>query len=313
MKLACNFKIDMITSKEIPMRDVRERFLKESGRTGGTCYSSEVSNFYHMEKYGKSLVEVLFDKGIEMPLCPITGRYPSYRLQGSIVFGKYSSSCSTKDIADYVVRNNPSYQEHVQRMRVERRGSGNPMFNKISWNKGLTKESNEKLMKISKNRKGIQFSNETLSKMAKSASDREVHGHTGHKHSDETKARLRELTIRRHRSGGYPKTKTVPHNKVKQWLIDLKYEFEEEFEFDGFVFDFKVANVLIEVQGDFFHCNPKTRHKTPKSDIQKKNVDRDVRKRSAVETSDFVLLELWENDILKNEQKTKQIISCLKN
>ena len=69
----------------------------------------------------------------------------------------------------------------------------------------------------------------------------------------------------------------------------------------GYCFDFKVNNVLIEVQGDFFHCNPKTRNKHPKSKIQKKNLERDEKKKKAVSLSQYELLELWESDIIDNE------------
>lgn len=314
MRLKHDFTIDLITGKTIPMLDMRKDFIASSERAGRTCYNSEVSNFYHLNVYGKSLVEILYEKGVKMPICPITGRYPSYRLQGSIVFGKYSSSCSNKEISEYVVVNSEQYKEHVKRMKTTRKGSGNPMFGKEAWNSGLTKENDEMMRKMSESRKGIVFSDSTLSKMSISASKRKVHGHTGHKHSEATKAVLRSLTIEKHRNGGYPKTKTIPHNKVKLWIEEIVGTgFEEEFSFGGFVFDFRVNNVLIEVQGDFFHCNPDTRHKEPQSEIQKKNVLRDVRKKAVATSSNFVLLELWENDILNNEEQVKAKIQCLKN
>lgn len=313
MRLKHDFTIDLVNGKAIPMSETRRDFLASINRDGRTCYNSEVSNFYHMKIYGKSVVQILYEKGIEMPKCPITGSYPSYRLQGAIVFGKYSPTCSAKEIAEFVVANSVSYQEHVERMKVNRKGDGNPMFGRESWNSGLTKENNPIVRKISEDRKGIVFSDATLSKMSASASTRKVHGHTGRKHSEATKSALRSITINRHKRGGYPKTKTVPHNKVKLWIEEMVgSRFEEEFSFEGFVFDFRVNNFLIEVQGDFFHCNPNTRHKEPKSAIQKKNVLRDARKKVAVDASNFVLLELWEHDILNNEEQVKEKILCLK-
>lgn len=313
MILKCDFTVDLINGKSIPMSEMRRNFLLSTNRNGKTCYNSEVSNFYHLHVYGKSIVDILYEKGLEMPKCPITGKYPSYRLQGGIVFGKYSSSCSTKDIANFIKKNSISFQEHVNRMKTERKGNGNPMFEKKSWNSGLTKENNLILKKISDNRNGILFSENTISKMSKSALKRKIHGHTGHKHSEETKSFLRLLTIEKHKNGGYPKTKTIPHNKVKAWIEEVFGDnFEEEFSFEGFVFDFRVNNFLIEVQGDFFHCNPKTRHKNPTSEIQKKNILRDARKKAAVINSNFVLLELWESDIINSEEQVKEKIRCLK-
>lgn len=313
MKLTYNFKIDLLTGAEFPMKELRYELLRIGNKVGKTCYNSEVSNLYHVRKYGKTLVEMLFELGVDMPICPITKSYVSHKLQGSIVFGKYSPFCTSQQIAEHVAKNNASFKSHVERMKKTRKGDGNPMFQKKAWNKELTKENNERLKTMSDNRKGIVFSDETLSKMSNSAKVRSVHGHTGHKHSEATKALLRNKTIERHKSGKYPKTKTTPHNKVKEWLNEFGFKYDEEFSFEGFVFDFKVGNTLVEVQGDFFHCNPNTRHKTPKSEIQKKNVLRDERKRATVADSNFLLLELWENDIIHDEANTKSKVACLKN
>lgn len=89
--------------------------------------------------------------------------------------------------------------------------------------------------------------------------------------------------------------------------------FFEEVEKYGFVFDFQVENNLIEVQGDYFHCNPETKHREPKSKMQIKNTERDKRKRDAVKQhNEYKLVELWENDIINNKQNVLLWIENLK-
>lgn len=277
MKLKINFSKDLKTGKTIDLKQLRIEFSMPS-----RMYErGEVANQYHIKTYGQNIPQILQENGRKLPVCPITGEMPNFYFKTKLVFGKYSPSCSRTEVANYIVLNNKSYIASRKR--------------------------------VSKARKGIKFSEETLGRMSESAKKREVHGHTGHKHSEETKQVLRELTIDMHKSGRYPKTKTAPHNKVKLWLDELfPTKYAEEFPLSGFSFDFKVGNTLIEVQGDFFHCNPDTRHAVAKSEMQKKNVARDVRKRNLIEKSSFVLLELWENDVLKNEEIIKAQLRCLK-
>lgn len=56
-------------------------------------------------------------------------------------------------------------------------------------------------------------------------------------------------------------------------------------------------NVVIECQGDYYHCNPRiyTEHKP--DTIQRKVVISDKRKRTWYGNRGYVLIELWEQDI----------------
>lgn len=64
-------------------------------------------------------------------------------------------------------------------------------------------------------------------------------------------------------------------------------------------FDFHITNknILIEVDGDFYHCNPNTIHATPIYDIQKKNIINDKRKNTYCQNNNIKLLRFWEKDI----------------
>jgi len=308
-KLKIDFKIDVISEEEIPVIEIRKELKKKKDKN---YYLSEIADYYYQQKYGKNIMQVL-SKTYEIPRCPITGDLVSYKLAGSLLFGKYSSTCSMFDMAKYIAENNENYKAHIERMKVERKGEGNPMYGETAWNDGLTKETDERVKQISEKRKGIKFSDETLVKMSESAKIREVHGHTGHKHSEESKQIMREKTIARYKAGAFPQTNSLPHRETRRLLEELKIDFNEEFEYGGFVFDFKVGEKLIEVQGDYFHCNPNTRHAVPKNKMQENNLKRDKRKHKFVEESEeYELIEIWEYDIVNKINKVKLCLNNLK-
>ena len=312
-KLKINFKKVIISEEEIPVATIRENLKKIKNKN---YYLSEIADYYYKNKYNKNILEVL-DDYYKIPKCPITNNVVSYKLAGHIIFGKYSSSCSYSDISKYICENNENYKAHIERMKESRKGKGNPMYGMKVWNDGLTKETDDRLKNISEKMKGNKFSEETLKKMSESAKKRKVHGHTGHKHSEKSKQLMREKTISRFKRGKFPQTNTIPHREVKKILEEIfgkvGGELQEEFGYGNFVFDFKVLGFLIEVQGDYFHCNPNTRHAIPKSDIQKKNLERDKRKHKSVEKlGEYKLIEIWENDIINNIEKVKLCLMNLK-
>jgi hypothetical protein len=124
---------------------------------------------------------------------------------------------------------------------------------------------------------------------------------------------MRENTIKMYKEGKFPQTNSFPHREVKGILENVFENFEEEFKYGNFIFDFKIGNFLIEVQGDYFHCNPNTRHYKPKNSMQIKNVERDKRKRNYVEKkAEYVLVEIWEFDIVNNKKEVIKWIENLK-
>lgn len=71
------------------------------------------------------------------------------------------------------------------------------------------------------------------------------------------------------------------------------------------IFDFKISNkkILIEVDGDFWHCNPNTKHKEAIYEAQKSNLIQDEIKNKWCETNNYKLLRFWETDINDNRDK----------
>ena len=65
--------------------------------------------------------------------------------------------------------------------------------------------------------------------------------------------------------------------KFESILNLLEIENEFQYEYMGKFFDFYIPNknVLIEVDGDFYHCNPNSIHTEPKYETQKLTVNND--------------------------------------
>ena len=76
-------------------------------------------------------------------------------------------------------------------------------------------------------------------------------------------------------------------------------------------FDFYVPikKIMIEVDGDYYHCNPNTIYKIPRYSMQKKNIINDKRKNTWCKNHNIELLRYWEKDI---NERPEWIISELK-
>lgn len=76
-------------------------------------------------------------------------------------------------------------------------------------------------------------------------------------------------------------------------------------------FDFYIPNnkIIIEVDGDFYHCNPNSKYLTAEYDIQKKNLSNDKRKNTWCENHNITLIRYWEKDI---NERPEWVISDLR-
>lgn len=80
------------------------------------------------------------------------------------------------------------------------------------------------------------------------------------------------------------------------------------------LYDFKIKgkNILIEVDGDYWHCNPETKFEIPKYDSQFSNIKKDKIKTEWAESNGYILLRFWESDIKNNRlQIVKTLIENL--
>ena len=92
-------------------------------------------------------------------------------------------------------------------------------------------------------------------------------------------------------------------------LIGVKNEFQYEFEKKFFDFYIPEKNILIEVDGDFYHCNPNSTHNFPKYQTQILTVNNDAVKNEICKNKNIELLRYWEKDI---NERPEWVISDLK-
>jgi very-short-patch-repair endonuclease len=93
-------------------------------------------------------------------------------------------------------------------------------------------------------------------------------------------------------------------------LLDIKYQqFFYAKEIKAF-YDFYIPehNLIIEVDGDFWHCNP-DKFPNPEYTTQKRNIQRDKIKTQWAIINGYKILRFWENDIKNNIKYIKQTLS----
>lgn len=245
--------------------------------------------------------EYMVREGLSRPLCacgecnqPVTIGYHGSKLKWNT----------------YVCGNNEGVKKWSKQAKETRKGANNPMYGKKAWNMGLTKDSHESVKAVSRKLTGRTISPETKLKQSESAKKRTIHGHTGHKHSEKTKEVLRQHTLRRIAEGKFPQTDTLPCRLVEQVLKDLQIQYIKEHIVEMWSFDFYLPehDLLVEVDGDYFHSNPRSYPDGPKTKTQKLNSYRDYKKNEYCTKHNMNLIRIWEYDIINTKDNVIQRI-----
>jgi len=272
---------------------------------GGIYYSQAFNN--HINKDHNLTLEEYFVQycNLEQPICACNICNQKCKLSNHVGKIKWK---------EYVCGRYPGLLKWSEDAKINRKGSKNPMFGKTAWNKNKTKNDCEQLKNISEKRKGIKVSEASKFKMSESAKKRKIHGHTGFKHSEESKQKNREATLQRIKNGDFKQTKTKPHIELEKILTELRFKFESEktihyWSFDIYLIDF---DIYIEVDGDYFHSNPKLYPNGPKTKTQKINYIRDISKNKYCKTNNIKLIRFWECDILNDIERVKIELCKLK-
>lgn len=254
----------------------------------------------HINKDHNTTLEKYFEYNCKLnrPICKcdICGQKVNITIKSSSFFWR-----------QYKCGRNPGQQKWSIQAKRTRKGSGNPMYGKPAWNKGLNIETSDIIANMAKKAKGKKIPKKSRKKMSIAAKNRKVHGHTGYKHSKEAKEKCRQATLQRIKNGEFKQTKTKPHNKIANILRELKIQFEEEKIIDCWSFDFYLNeyNVFIEVDGDYFHTNPKIYPHGPQTNTQRINAYRDCKKNKFCKDNKMKLYRFWESDILNDVRKIK--------
>lgn len=125
----------------------------------------------------------------------------------------------------------------------------------------------------------------------------------------------RKITLERLRKTKSRKSGNNLENTIKSILEELEIEFVEQkrvryTEKHYFYPDFYIPSIngIIEVQGDYWHANPKMYNTEELDSIQLSNLRRDSRKKLFYKDNGFKLLYLWGFDIKNNPESVKYSI-----
>ena len=192
-----------------------------------------------------------------------------------------------------------------QKMRNKLTGKNNPMFGKH--------RSKETKRKISIGNKDKIVSEKTKQKQSENTRGEnnpmfgihrfgEKAPNYGNHHSEKSKRKIIEGNIAHIQTHPGPFKNTKPELKMKEILNDLNIPFEHQFRLKNHIFDFHIpnTNILIEVDGDYWHGNPKMFRKLSKRQLKQKQ--RDIKNNQLAKENNYILLRFWENDILKNNK-----------
>jgi very-short-patch-repair endonuclease len=214
---------------------------------------------------------------------------------------------------EWMCGRHPGTLEWSEKAKTERLGVNNPMYGKKPWNKGKNKNNDPTMKDKAERAKGRITLEHVKEKQSQSAKKRTIHGHTGHKHSQKTKDDGRIRTLKMIQDGVFKQNRTQPYIKMEELLQSLNIFFIEEQIVHYWSFDFFIPkfNLYIEVDGDYFHSNPRRWPDGPKSKTQKINYYRDKKKNEFCQENNMVLHRFWEYDILNNTEEVLCILKTL--
>lgn len=268
------------------------------------------ANTYYSEVFKKHLLEhsiIIEDYFSEV--CRLKKPKCSCGCGGDVSINKKKSS--NFKWKSFACGKNDGVVEWSKKAKETRKGKNNPMFGRESWNKGKTKDDDDKLKNISLKLTGRKIGSNTKNKQSKSAKVRKIHGHTGCSHTDENKEKFRQNALKMINDGKFSQLKSYPHKRMCEIIKSMNLAYEEEKRLSYWSFDIYLSDydLYIEVDGDYFHSNPKIYPNGPKTNTQKINKARDDKKNKFVLDNNIKLIRFWESDILNDE---KEVICRLK-
>lgn len=288
-------------------QEISKIYQKKEVTNHKSCYYLDKFAF-HIKKIANISLKEYCCKflSIEWPKCPINGLDVGYRISGiGLRFANFNATV-TQEFS-------PKFKQFCEKMSIERRGKGNPMYGISTWNKGLTAETDVRLKNMGLKNRGRKASEKTKQKQRENMFKRIKNGEILHNkpHSEKTKEKLRESTAKLWSEGVFNRVSSI-HVKMRDFLnsLSLKSEFKEEFQVKYFSLDFAFpdAKIGIEVDGDYYHVNPKFYPNGPISAIQKRNFGRDKAKNKFLSQNGWILLRFWECEI--NAETYKEILIC---
>lgn len=165
------------------------------------------------------------------------------------------------------------------------------VISKIEGIKNKLRNNKERGKKISDKLKGIPKTEESKIKLSESQKKR--YNDNPNLKKDISKRQIKLLKSKSLNK----KTKIEVKFESILELLNVDYLYQYEFQYRLFDFKIKDKNVLIEVDGDFYHSNPNTKHYEVLYETQKLTKKNDEYKNKLCQTHNIKLLRFWEKDI----------------
>ena len=185
------------------------------------------------------------------------------------------------------------------------------------WNKGLTSED-ERVKKYTEKLKGREITWSDKIKETQNKNWLEKYDELVEKCSKQSKeywSKPENREQRRLDQVEYLRTRQINkksklEQKFEDLLTELNIQFINQHPLNGYLYDFYIPkhNILIEVDGDWFHCNPDV-HPEAIHEIQKFVKENDERKNIIAKENNIPLLRFWEKDINDSIDSVKSKLS----
>jgi len=253
------------------------------------------SNYILQTQYSGITPTCICGCGTAMKYNPVLGKFPSYIKKHLHIIQK--GKTQEEIFGDM---NSPKRIKAISDARKERFASGE--YDHIKSSILIARKDPELGLKISKGTKGIPKPKP------------EGFG-VGRKHSDETKEKMSKTAINKWETGdigkrSYNQSKLETLFEILLDNLDLIYIRSYYAKEIKAFYDFYLPkfNIIIEVDGDFWHSNPMKYKDGPISKCQIKNYDRDKVKNQWAKDNGYKMLRFWEYDINNNRQQVIQTL-----
>lgn len=273
-------------------------------RANGAYYLDKFSNFLKdnfsltLKEYCIKYLKVIW------PKCPVKQIDVGYKISGKgLILSNFAQGGMSKECCE-------NFKKACEKLSKNRMGKNNPMYGATPWNKGKDKR-NPSIKRMAEARKGTITPEKTKKKQSESAKKRKVHGHSGKKHTNRTKEKLRKIKSMHWARGDFNRVSSI-EIKTKEFLETLNTTEKpiHQYQVVYFTFDFAYPDhkIAIEVQGSYFHVDPRIYPDGPKTAVQRRNFGRDKAKKKFTSKLGWTIIEVWEPEI--NDESFKDYLIC---
>ncbi len=101
---------------------------------------------------------------------------------------------------------------------------------------------------------------------------------------------------------------SMAEKEFKLYLNSIGIQVDEQHKIQYKFYDFiiKGSNVLLEFQGDYWHCNPKVYPTGPINKIQKRTIINDEYKRKLAKMNGFEIVYVWEKEFNEDKEALRE-------